>query len=165
MNFGPLVETPEARNIFQKLFLELYSIQEPIIQLNHIMHWVRRFGVETPNLDNSPTLVLEGFFYNTSTPVPTASKITEYLEMGHQKGVHQFIIPTVRNNADTKVIESHGFQKIPWFIEAIYEINNGVDEDLRSQLGGKRLREILRLIRMAERDYELEFYTINQILA
>ncbi|MEH2079517.1 MAG: hypothetical protein V7K89_05740 [Nostoc sp.] len=164
MNFAPLVETPEARNIFQKLFLELYSIQEPIIQLNHIMHWVRRFGIETPNLDNTPTLVLEGFFYNTSTPVPTASKITEYLEMGYQKDVHQFIIPTVRNNADTKVIESHGFQKIPWFIEATYEIHNGVDEDLRSQLGGKRLREILRLVRMAERDYELEFYTINEIL-
>lgn len=164
MKSTPLVETPEARKIFQKLFLELYSIQEPIIRLDCIMHWVRRFGIETPRLDKTPTLVLGGFFYNTSTPVPTASEITEYLEIGRQKDVHQFLIPTVRNNATTEAMKLHGFQKIPWFIEAIYEIHNGVDEDLRSQLGGKRLREILRLVRMAERDYSVVFYTINQIL-
>lgn len=163
MKIAPLVETPEAIRVFQNLFLELYSIQEPILPLERIMHWVRRFGIETPNLDTTPTLVLGGFFYNTSTSVPTASEIEEYLEIARKKNVYQFLIPTIRNNTATKRLESHGFQKIPWFIEAIYEIQNGVDEDLRSQLGGKRLREILRLVRMAERDYEVEFYTLEQI--
>lgn len=163
MKCAPLVETPEARRIFQNLFLELYSISEPIIRLDRIMHWVRRFGIETPNLDTTPTLVLGGCFYNTSTPVPTSSEIAEYLEVGRTKDVHQFLIPTIRNNAATDALKAHGFQPIPWFIEAIYEIQNGVDDDLRSQLGGKRFREILRLVRMAERDYELEFYTLEQI--
>ncbi|MBW4575134.1 MAG: hypothetical protein KME08_07605 [Aphanothece sp. CMT-3BRIN-NPC111] len=163
MKCAPLVETPEARKIFQNLFLELYSIEEPILRLDRIMHWVRRFGIETPNLDKTPTLVLGGCFYNTSTPVPTSSEIAEYLEMGDKKGVHQFLIPTIRNNASVAALRSHGFQPIPWFIEAIYEIKNGVDDDLRSQLGGKRFREILRLVRMAEKDYEFEFYTLEQI--
>lgn len=163
MKIAPLVETPEAIRVFQNLFLELYSIQEPILPLERIMHWVRRFGIETPNLDITPTLVIGGFFYNTSTSVPTASEIEESLEIARQNNVYQFLIPTIRNTATTEAIESYGFKKIPWFIEAIYQIQNGVDEDLRSQLGGKRFREILRLVRMAERDYEFEFYTLKQI--
>jgi hypothetical protein len=109
-------------------------------------------------LNHVPTCVFGGYFYNSSSPVPPAAEVDAWLEFGRVRGVSQFMVPTVRNPADAGALAARGFVKLPWFVESIYERREGVDADLRAQVGRKRQKQLVRLTRKADEFYEASYY-------
>ena len=163
-----LLELPENRTIFRNLFNIAYGTKEPILPLERIMHWQtvkENLPVQTPELDKTQTLVLGGFFYNFSTPLLTATEITSGLGFGREQKVTQFLIPTVRDDIDDGLLLEHGFKKIPWFVESIFDIESDVDTDLRARVGAKRSRELSRLAEKAAQSYSYEWLDAKRLQA
>lgn len=158
------LESHETISIFQKLFMELYSLKKPEIPLHRVMHWKRRFNIDSDTMDNAHTRFIAGFFYNFSTSAPNGDKLNSEITEGEATGIYQFLVPTVRNSSDNRVLTDAGFTPIPWFIESIYERREGVDLDLKKQLSRSQYRDILRLERKAIADFDLEFYEYHKIL-
>ena len=132
------------------------------------MHWestLRHLGIAAPTLNAARTCILGGFFYNTSTPAPTAAELDSYINYYRTRGAEQFLVPTVRNSARTEALQARGFVKIPWFIESIYMVRDGVDTDLHAQVGHKRHRQIVRLSERAAQDYDTAYYEWPEIRA
>jgi len=157
----PLVEAPAIRAAFQALFQELYQVEQPVLPLGRVMHWhdvVRQLGLAGSGVDRSLTRLVSGYFYNTSTPVPSEDELDQALELGKAQGIRQFLVATVRNTAVVEPLRSRGFVRIPWFIESIFDLRDGVDRDLRAQLGRKRFRNIVRDARRAEAQYPAQFF-------
>jgi hypothetical protein len=162
----PLMEASQAQRVFMALFQELYSIPEPVLPLGSILHWadvVRRLGVPDTTLNHTTTQVFGGYFYNTSTRVPSPAEIEEALDLGRASGVSQFLVPTVRNTAAPERLLAHGFRCIPWFIESIFELQDGVDSDLEARLGRSRHKSIVRVSRKVEKQYPARFYELADI--
>ena len=155
-----LLELPENRAVFRRLFNIAYGTSEPILPLERIMHWQtvkEKLPVQTPELDKTQTLVFGGFFYNFSTPRLTEAEIATGLELGREKNISQFLIPTVRDDIDDSLLLKKGFKKIPWFVESIFDIESGVDTDLRKRVGAKRSRELIRLAEESAQNYSYEW--------
>lgn len=151
-----LLELPENLSLFKRLFTVAYSIPEPILPLRRIMHWqaVREsLPVSTPDLDHSETLVFGGYFFNFSTPQLTDLEIRSALEFGRTRNVGQFLIPTVREDIDESALKSHGFLKIPWFVESIFDIEGDIDSLLRVRIGSKRFRTLKSVVSASNERY------------
>jgi hypothetical protein len=160
------VETPTARDVFAALFLELYGLAEPVIPLADVLHWsdlVRRLAVAGTSLDRVPTGFLGGYFYNTSTPVPTAAEIAQRLAWAADRAVPQLLVPTVRNTADAAALRAQGFASIPWVVEAICDLGDSLAATLRRQLGPTRYRGLYRAVKKAAQRYPAEFYRLHDV--
>jgi hypothetical protein len=164
----PLVEDPEARGAFAMLFNELYGIDDSVLPLGRVLHWAdtaRRFGLQGMTINQVPTCVFGGCFYNTSSPAPTAPEIEEILAEGEAKGAQQFLVPTIRNSADTAALRERGFLRIPWVVESIFEIERGLDADLERRVRRHRFRSIEKVTLRAEARYPALFYESADIAA
>lgn len=166
--FDTIVNDEQATPQFRRLFSQLYDVPEPILPLGRVMHWsstIRRLGADVPLLDGSETLVCGGYFYNCSTRAPSADDLDAWIALAERRGVPALFVPTVRNSDATDALSERGFSRIPWFVEAIYERKEGVDADLRAQLGRKGYAALLSDVKRAETAYELRFYTKPELLA
>jgi pimeloyl-ACP methyl ester carboxylesterase len=152
------VETPCALAVWRELFLDLYDLPDPVLPLGQVMHWPGPSGIARPALDGEPTLVFGGFFYNFSTPPPAAEEIDERLEEARARGIGQLLVPTVRETADAGALAEREFVAVPAFVECVFELEAGVDADLRARVGRRRHREVLRLVARAEERYAVEYY-------
>jgi hypothetical protein len=162
------VENAEARHVFATLFRELYGISDSVLPLGRVLHWadtVLRFGLQGQMIDQVPTYVFGGCFYNTSSPAPTAAEIGEALATGADKGAEQYLVPTVRNGADTAALRAHGFRRIPWVVESIFELERGLDADLERRVRRHRFRSIEKVTMHAEERYPARFYESADIQA
>ncbi len=158
------LESPEAILVFRQLFMRLYGLAKPEIALHRVMHWNRRFGIESDVIDHLTTRFMEGYFYNFSTPGSIGCELEAEIANGEADGVHQFLIPTVRKGDGDERLSDAGFAAIPWFIESIYERVESVDLDLKKQLSRSQYRDIFRLERKAAVEFELAFYEYSDII-
>ena len=152
---GPIVETLGALASFQELFLRLYGLREPVIELRQVMHWAASspLAASAPGpVDRARTAIVGGAFYNTSTPVPEDAVVDGWLE----RDAEQWLVPTVRETADTAGLAARGFLAVPAFVESIVELEDGLERDLRARVGRRRHREIVRLTERAQQRYEVE---------
>jgi hypothetical protein len=162
------METTEARSAFATLFAELYGVPQPVLPLGRVLHWadvVRRLGQAGSVLDRTPTYLFGGYFYNTSTPVPSAAVISAALEAGAALGARQYFVPTIRNHADAGALSERGFQCIPWVIESIFEVEHGLDDDLARRVGRRRFKYVKRVSAQAAVGYPARFYESHAIQA
>lgn len=150
------------------LFEELYGIPHPVLPLGRVLHWadsIRHIGLEGTILDDAPTLVFGGYFYNTSTPVPSAAEVAAAFAAGETMGAQQYLIPSIRNTADTTGLSRRGFQCIPWVVESILEVEQGLDDDLERRVRRRRFKYIKKVTAMAEAGYPAQFYDSHDIQA
>jgi hypothetical protein len=155
------METPAVERVSKELFEALYGLTEPLLPLANVLYWidvVRRLGVAGTSVDQATTCVFGGYFYNTSTRVPTVAEVEEHLAFGRAHGATQFLVPTVRNAADTEPLRSHQFRPLPWFVECIFELRQGLKADLNARLGRHRARSIERVAEKAEVQYPARSY-------
>ena len=69
----------------------------------------------------------------------------------------------MRDNHDGRDLRSLDFVKVPGFVESIFDLENGVDADLRVRVGRKRHKDLLRLVRKANSEYTTTFYDLSTI--
>lgn len=139
-----------ADAVWRKAFCQLYRVSRPCVSLGEIMHWravIGALGVGS-HLDHDLAYVPSGYFYQTHTPAPTRPDVEAACRYAHRYGARWVLYPVVRQGAAAGAA-SGGAVELPWFVSAEYEVRRGVDEDLRDQLGGARIREIARLSRRA----------------
>lgn len=164
----PLVETWTAREAFADLFLRLYGLPEPVVRLADVLHWsdvVRRLGLAGGELDRRLTCVFHGFFYNTSTAAPSASEVRDRLAWGRARGVDQFLVPTVRDAAAAEPLAAAGFERIPWVVESVMELDEPLDAALRRRLGRTRRGGLMQAVRRAADRYPPRFFRGADVLA
>jgi CelD/BcsL family acetyltransferase involved in cellulose biosynthesis len=162
----PLVESPAALVAFRSLFCQLYGIDAPELPLDHILHWVdvaRSLGLAENDVGRARARVFGGYFYNVSTLVPADAVIHDELQAGLAAGVEQYLVPTVRPALDTTTLETAGFVAVPWFVECVFEIEDGVDADLRRRVGRSRHQGILRIGRRARDRYPVTRYEAAEL--
>ncbi|MDC0677421.1 MULTISPECIES: hypothetical protein [Sorangium] len=152
-----LLESELALGVFEALFVRLYELSGPALPLQQIMHWVRRFQVDCPAVDHERTLVFGGYFYNFSSVAPSADAIAEARARARALGAAQLLVPTVRRTSDRAALRDAGFLALPWFIEAIVDLRDGVDAALAERLSLHQRKELARLVRRAEETYDLVF--------
>lgn len=162
MSSVPLIERSYAQHFYRKLFEALYGVPSPLLSLERILHWVnitRELGCLDLEINRAPTWIFGGYFFNTTSSMPDEQSLDSQMAMGRAHGAMQFLIPTVRESSSCQPLLDRGFRPLPWFVESIFEIQKGLDQDLCERLGKKRHKEILRLWRKAETDYYVEQYT------
>ena len=152
----PIMDRPSTLAFFRKLFDDTYEVGRPLLPPRRILHWIdmaRAFGVDNLALHDRPTWVFGGYFFNTSSPVLSPETLELELERGRAFGAEQFLVPTVRDESDCASMRSLNFRPYPWFVEAIYEVRDGVDRDLQDHVGRRRHKNITTLWDRANMDY------------
>lgn len=161
----------DAQNSYKTMFCHLYhpvssypDSQLQFVPLNQLLHWqhrMKRWHIEDKKINQQNGCIPKGYFYSIHTPLPQIDEIAQILK-AHQ-GVT--LIPNIRvgspsNGKDS--LDDAGFLRLPWSLEAIYQMRDGLDLDLRAQLGKKRHKEIKRLVRNAENEYEFLIFLGSQ---
>lgn len=143
---------PQATDaVWRRAFCHLYEVGRPCVPLGDIMHWravIAGLGVGS-HLDHDLAYVPRGYFYQSHTPAPTRSEVTLAAGYAQRYAARWVLYPLVRQPAAVAGAGRDNAAELPWFLSAEYEVRRGVDEDLRDQLGGARVREIARLSRRA----------------
>ncbi len=155
-----LLELSASRDIFKNLFNIAYGTKDAILPLKRIMHWqtVREhLSVKSPDLDDSQTLVLGGYFYNFSTPALSESELDVALRTGDDSAISQFLVPTARSDIPEEPFLSRDFVKLPWFVESIFDLESDVNGDLQRRVGGRRSRELLSNATKTNISYETDW--------
>ncbi len=153
-----LLESPLACEAFGQLFRKLYGVSGSILPLGQLLHWRNRLGIATPELDAIPTFVFGGYFYGFSSPVPEQAELSEVSRLVLGKTAGQILVPCVREGVNVDALVAEGFQKLPWFVESVFEIDKGVEADLASRVSRNQRRDILRLTRRSEEQFELQLF-------
>jgi hypothetical protein len=131
----------------------LYGTGEPIARLGEILHWragVDSLGMSELALNNAVAFVPSGYFYRAHSPAPSGTQIATAQQEAAARDAAWALYPTVRDQDDTRALKAAGFIALPWFIEAEYRVRDDLHTDLRTQLGGGRHRELLRLVRRVD---------------
>lgn len=162
-----LMENLPARDSFRQIFLSCLGIDKPVVQLSNLPHWrafVQQKGITTPVVNSLPTLLLNGFFYNFSSAVPTASELQAGIKLANSLGAKQILIPSIRDDANIQVLLDAGFMRLPAGEENLVEIETEMAESLRLRVGTRRFRELRRLFHKAESGFTLEIFKAKEIL-
>ncbi|WP_040785709.1 GNAT family N-acetyltransferase [Nocardia pneumoniae] len=140
----------------------LYGTSSPVVPLGKIMHWravTEALGVETPAAD--PALIAGGYFYRPHTTAPDAAELEADIWAAVSGGARWLLYPVVRGAA--ALLERHGFVELPWFVEAEFVTDDEPDHQLRTLMGGARFRELRRMVRRAEEQFEWHMTTGDRI--
>ena len=151
-----------AQQVYRDLFLDLYEISEPAVRLGEVIHWsspMHALGLDELSLNQERAFFAAGYFYSVHTPPPGEPAIAAALEAARSAGALWLVYPVVPRSTDTACLASHGFTRLPWFIESRYHVRRGVESDLRTQLGGDRLKKIRRNARRVRQSYDTEVVT------
>lgn len=141
--------------VYRQLFEALYGRLLP--QLGDIIHWraaIDDLGLSDLSLNRATAYLPSGYFVRTHTRAPDAAHVTAALREAADNGAVWTLYPCVRDHDDTRALAAAGFTRLPWFIEAEYRVRDGLDADLRAQLGPRRHRELLRLVRRADEQFD-----------
>lgn len=146
----------------RRLFLRCMGLTEPVLELDRLPHWkahmdfLHEHGISggTP-LGQASTRLFGGFFYSPTTPAPTRSVIEAEQQAAARDGSAQCLVPAVGASEDTAALVEAGFQPLPFTVASVFEIEAGIETDLRRRLGPHRFREVLRAVRRAAEQYDL----------
>jgi hypothetical protein len=154
-----LFEQPETLLLFRKLFNSACGFKTSVFPFAKLMHWqaVRNsLQIKTPELDQSTVFLSQSYFYNYSRPsFDLQLALTEF----EQSRAETVMVPCVREmppETEKSLIDS-GFIKIPWFVESIYNVQKGPEEDLRQRLGGDRFRDLRRFFKSSQKKYDFSW--------
>ena len=144
---------------WQAAFCRLYELDRPVVPLGTIIHWraiATALGMERPFTDQS-ALVTADYFYQPHSPVPSAADLDAALTADTDAA--WILVPVLRPSAAAWELAERGFVDLPWFVEAEYRVRDGVDQDLRAQLGSDRYRTLRRMVRRVGEHYAWQAYT------
>jgi hypothetical protein len=155
------LEEKYSLNVFKSLLNKHFETEEAIINLGKIPQWAAY--LKSLNLDKTPlcdanTLLINGYFYNFTSPVPTKEELLQAFRIGEERNVDYYMVPTVRDSDDVSILKHFGFYKLPFHIESIFEIENEVDQDIRCRKGSNNFFKIKKYNRRAERSYSFNCY-------
>ncbi|MFH0908267.1 MAG: GNAT family N-acetyltransferase [bacterium] len=150
--------------VFRDLFLKGYGLSHAVVEPDRLVHWQaqtqdlrEKAGLEPSPLGRIPTLVFGGYFYNFSSPAPSSETIAAAIDEAKRLGARQLLVPTVRDIDDSSDLTAAGFRPLPCFVESIARLGPDLDADLRARVGADRFRQIKRMVRRVERQYEFLF--------
>jgi hypothetical protein len=152
----------EASQTFcRRLFLRCMGLTEPVLEPDRLPHWkahmdfLREHGVPGGSpLGQSLTRFFGGFFYSPTTPALARSVVDAEQQAAAQDGIAQCLVPAVGATEDTAALVEAGFRPLPFTVASVFEIEAGVEPDLRRRLGPHRFREVLRAVRRASDQYD-----------
>lgn len=154
----------EANTLYRKLFCSLYEVADPCVPFSQIMHWsslTKMVGLDSLNLNSERAWVASGYFYGIHAQKPTVNDLNRYQELASAANADWILYPLLRSCEDEGLLAEQGYLKIPWFFESEYTIENDIDSDITAQLGKSVSKNINRLARKAESDFELGFHFIS----
>ncbi len=146
-----------AESAFQEMFCRMYGVVEPAVPLQKIIHWwavTADVGMQDDDCNLGTAFVPAGHFYEMHIPVPGDERRRTDRGRARQAGADWLLYPQIRTTDDTTALARDGFLDLPWFMEAQYRVRGGVDDDLRAQLGNSRYRDLRRLVRRADAEYD-----------
>ncbi|NJP89874.1 GNAT family N-acetyltransferase [Nonomuraea sp. FMUSA5-5] len=152
--------------IYRDLFCQMYGVAAPAVVLGEMIHWwaiVREAGLGDQKLHRQTAYVPAGYFYATHVDAPDARTVREARERAADLATDWVLYPVVKAADDTGALRAAGFTPIPWFVGADYRVREGVDEDLRGQLGKNRHGDLRRAARRAAERYDLELVSFPDI--
>jgi len=158
---SPFIQELHLRPAFRELFMTGYNLDKPVALLESIVHWQAQMQYiqrTDTSLGRYQTFLFGGYFYNFTTPALSPLEIQTAISEATQYNAAQVLVPTIRDTDDCSGLVDAGFQKIPCFIDVAFDLENGVDADLENRVGNKRMREIRRIHRKANKEYELKIY-------
>ncbi|MFI6367617.1 GNAT family N-acetyltransferase [Nocardia sp. NPDC050630] len=142
---------------------QLYETPNLVVPLGEILHWravVEALGIESTA---DATLLTGGYFYRPHTSAPSESELDAARHEAAAGGARWLLYPVVRDDDAGQVLARHDFVDLPWFIEAEFVAADDIDHDLRKLLGGTRFRELRRLVRRADEQFEWDVVTGSAI--
>ncbi|MGW1738891.1 GNAT family N-acetyltransferase [Nocardia sp. NPDC001965] len=149
---------------WRRAWCRLYDTPAGDVRLGRIVHWravAEHLGTGV-TLDRDRALVTRGFFYQPHTPPPDIADIRADRAAAARLGARWVLYPVIRLDA-VGVLADLGATVLPWFLEAEYVARDEIDRDLRTLLGGKRFRDLRRLVRRADEQYSWEVFTGAEI--
>lgn len=162
-----LLEEKSSLGIFKSLLNNHLGTSEAIINLDKIPQWTafrKLLKLETTPLCHARTLLINGFFYNFTSPVPNEAELQEAFHIGKEQQVDFYIVPTVRESDDTSILENNGFIKVPFYVESIFEIEKNIDRDIKLRTGSDNFLKIQRYNRRAEQSYSFSVYKNDDLI-
>lgn len=152
----------QAQEIYRDMFCQLYNQASPHVPLGSLLHWKHRIAhwkLTHQHLHQEIAYIPKGYFYSIHTPMLSSLEIEETLA----NPAPVLLIPYLREGTSSSTkqateLEKLGFQKLPWCYEAVYQIHQDINADLRAQLGKDRYKRIKSLARKAEAEYDFVVY-------
>ena len=152
--------------IYRTLFCQMYGVRSPAVVLGEIIHWwaiVRDAGLADLTINKQTGYVPDGYFYTTHVEVPSDRAVCVALTDAARHDADWVLYPVVRAVDHPEGMRNAGFMAVPWFVEAEYRVREGVDRDLRAQLGKNRHGDLRRASRRAAERYRCEVFGPEQI--
>lgn len=153
-------------NLFRSVFLKSFSLEEPLIELYKVPHWV----IDTAAQSMLPTeinlckaYITGGFFYQFYSKVPSRTEIENHIAQARTLGAEVLLIPNIRDCEDIQALKDKEFIRVPGPTEAIVNMEEDVNQMISSRTSGFNLREIRRYKRLVDRDYELSHYSSQDL--
>lgn len=153
-------------NLFRSVFLKSFSLEEPLIELYKVPHWV----IDTAAQSMLPTeinlckaYITGGFFYQFYSKVPSTTEIENHIAHAQTLGAQVLLIPNVRDCEDIQILKDKKFIRVPGPTEAIVNMEEDVHKMISSRTSGINLRRLKRYKRRADEDYELAYYKSQEL--
>jgi len=153
-------------SLFRSVFLKSFALEEPLIELYKIPHWVRDKAAQSmlpTEINLCKAYITEGFFYQFYSKVPSLTEIENHITQAQTLGAQVLVIPNIRDCEDVNVLKDKEFIRVPGPTEAIVNMEENIDQMISTRTSGFNLREIRRYKRLADRDYELSYYKSQEL--
>lgn len=155
-----------SAEIYRTLFCQMYRVSSPVVVLGEVIHWwaiVRDAGLADLTINKQTGYVPDGYFYATHIDAPSGHAVRTALADAVRYDADWVLYPVVRAVERSETMRDAGFVPVPWFVEAEYRVHDGVDADLRAQLGKNRHGDLRRASRRAAEGYRYEVLGNDQI--
>lgn len=152
--------------IYRTLFCQMYGVRSPAVVLGEVIHWwaiVRDAGLADLTINKQVGYVPEGYFYATHVEAPSDRAVRDAFADAGRHDADWVLYPVVRAVQRSEAMREAGFLPVPWFVEAEYRMRDGVDVDLRAQLGKSRHGDLRRASRRAAERYPYEVRGPDQV--
>ena len=154
-----LLEEEKNLSTFKELLFKKLHKDPPTLFLSDIPQWssfIKGMDLKKDEIGHLKTYLLNGFFYNFSSPLPSSSQIKEALkESNHCDFI---MIPLVRRNDEHRFLKELGFFEIPMFTESILKLEPPLQNQLKKFAGSKQIKNLRRLSRYAQEEFTLQIF-------
>ncbi|EKF9518774.1 TPA: hypothetical protein ACGGS8_003467 [Vibrio cholerae] len=155
-----------ASSFYKDAFNLSYGTATPLVNLSDISHWrasvsedVAEVIQELPQL----TYVSSGCFYQVYSSQRTVSDLKKDIHMAIEQKADWLLVPSVTRDVCTHISTQFSCYSIPFMDAVHFKVTTNLDEDLRRELGGKKYRELLRLVRKHEQMFDVEILPLSDI--
>lgn len=146
---------------FKEAFLSLLQKNHPVTKLPVIPFWHQAIEAND-DLNQANCYISYNYFYGFSSPVPTEKILKSEEEKAKKEGAEYILIPNVRNDEESKILDDHHYQRLLAATESVVIIKSTLEEVFFST-SRKCYRENMRYKRMADEYYVIENY-VNEYI-